>query len=190
MTQSSTPAVETDSKTGSSKAISFQDYLDLSKQAFHNQQPLHQLTQRISFQDWARLRAILAPALYVDYTKIGKEKWDAMSADDFMAMVSNDDFLGDPCVKTQHLIGATYWERVSESKVIGHHQLRAAHQVYTSPDLKTVKLRGHSHATNEHYYVKSGGVWKFAGLKPEVRWNEYKFEEVFKGSYTQSEKHS
>ncbi|KID96468.1 conidial pigment biosynthesis scytalone dehydratase Arp1, partial [Metarhizium majus ARSEF 297] len=172
MAQSLTPSVETDSKTGPSKAISFQDYLDLSA------------------LDWARLRAVLAPTLYVDYTKIGKEKWDAMSADDFMAMVSNDDFLGDLCVKTQHLIGATYWERVSESKVIGHHQLRAAHQVYTSPDLKTVKLRGHSHATNEHYYVKSGGVWKFAGLKPEVRWNEYKFEEVFKGSYTQSEKQS
>ncbi|QLI71127.1 Scytalone dehydratase-like protein Arp1 [Metarhizium brunneum] len=183
MNQSLTPSAGTDSKTGSSKAISLQDYLDLSTLVF-------EWADSYDAKDWARLRAILAPALYVDYTKIGKEKWDAMSADDFMAMVSNDDFLGDPCVKTQHLIGATYWERVSESKVIGHHQLRAAHQVYTSPDLKTVKLRGHSHATNEHYYVKSNGVWKFAGLKPEVRWNEYKFEEVFKGSYTQSEKHS
>ena len=25
--------------------------------------------------------------------------------------------------------------------------------------------------------------WKFAGLKPTVRWNEHDFEKVFKGSY-------
>ena len=106
-----------------------------------------------------------------------------MSAGDFMAMVTDDKFLGDPCVKTQHLLGATRWERVSDDRVIGHHQLRAAHQVYTAPDLKEVKLRGHSHATNEHFYEKVDGVWKFAGLKPKVRWNEHQFEKVFKGSF-------
>jgi len=121
-------------------------------------------------QDWDRLRSIIAPTLLVDYSTIGKGTWPAMSAADFMAMVTDDDFLGDPCVKTQHLLGATSWERVSDTQVIGHHQLRAAHQVYTAPDLKEVKLKGHSHATNEHYYTKVDGVWKFAGLKPNVRW--------------------
>ena len=106
-----------------------------------------------------------------------------MSAEDFLAMVCDDDFLGDPCVKTQHLLGATRWERISSTKVVGHHQLRAAHQVYTSSDLEEIKLKGHSHATNEHYYEKVDGVWKFAGLKPTVRWNEHDFEKVFKGSY-------
>ena len=81
-----------------------------------------------------------------------------MLADDFIAMVSNDDFLGDPCVKTQHLIGATRWERVSEFEVVGRHQLRAANQVYKEPDLKTVTLQGHSHAINEHYYTKVNGI--------------------------------
>jgi len=104
-----------------------------------------------------------------------------------MTMVTSDDFLGDPCVKTQHLLGATRWERISDTEVIGHHQLRAAHQVYTDASLKEVKLWGHSHATNEHYYRKVEGVWKFAGLKPTVRWNEGRFEEVFKGSYKKSE---
>lgn len=107
-----------------------------------------------------------------------------MPASHFMAMVTDDNFLGDPCVKTQHLIGASRWIKVSDHFVIGYHQLRAAHQVYTAPDLKTVKLRGHSHATNEHYYQKTDdGVWKFAGLKPTVRWNEHEFERVFKGSF-------
>jgi scytalone dehydratase len=111
-----------------------------------------------------------------------------MSAADFMTMITSPEFLGDPCVKTQHLLGATRWQRTSDTTVVGHHQLRAAHQVYTGPDLKTVKLRGHSYATNEHYYKKVDGVWKFAGLKPTVRWNEHDFEKVFKGSYKEDRK--
>jgi scytalone dehydratase len=110
-----------------------------------------------------------------------------MAASDFISMVTSPDFLGDPCIKTQHIIGASRWVKVSEDFVIGYHQLRAAHQVYTSPDLKEVKLKGHSHATNEHYYRRGrDGVWKFAGLKPTVRWNEYAFEKVFKGSFVKS----
>ncbi|KAM4065016.1 scytalone dehydratase [Hirsutella rhossiliensis] len=158
-------------------SLSFQDYLDLSALLFD-------WGDSYDAKDWDRLRGIIAPSLYVDYTKIGKGVWEAMSADDFMAMVADDGFLGDPCVKTQHLLGATRWERVSETQVIGHHQLRAAHQVYTDASLKTVKLKGHSHATNKHFYTKVDGVWKFAGLAPLVRWNEHDFEKVFKGSFT------
>ncbi|EGX92290.1 conidial pigment biosynthesis scytalone dehydratase Arp1 [Cordyceps militaris CM01] len=160
----------------SSSAISFQDYLEVSALLFD-------WGDSYDAKDWPRLRRIIAPTLYVDYSKIGKDIWEAMSADDFVAMVSDDDFLGDPCVKTQHLLGATRWERISATEIIGHHQLRAAHQVYTAPDLKTVKLHGHSHATNKHYYTKVDGVWKFAGLAPLVRWNEHDFEKVFKGSF-------
>lgn len=99
-----------------------------------------------------------------------------------MEMITSADFLGDPTIKTQHLLGAMWWEKLSETEVIGHHQLRAAHQVYTDPSLQTVKLKGHSHATNEHYYRKVDGVWKFAGLKPTVRWNEHRFDEVFRAA--------
>lgn len=109
-----------------------------------------------------------------------------MTAAEFMAMVTDENFLGDPCVKTQHLLGFAKWEKISETEVVGHHQLRAAHQVYTAADLRTVKLKGHSHATNELYYKKVDGVWKFAGLKPRVLWNEGPFEAVFKGSYIEA----
>lgn len=108
-------------------------------------------------------------------------KWDSMPAETFVKMVSSDGFLGDPLVKTQHLLGATEWERVSETEVIGHHQLRAAHLRYTGPDMQRVDRRGHSHATNEHFYHKVDGVWKFAGLRPTVRFNEFDFEKIFKG---------
>ncbi|MCJ1476565.1 centractin- actin- protein of the dynactin complex [Lambiella insularis] len=158
------------------ETIAFEDYLQLTGLMFD-------WADSYDSKDWPRLASILAPTLLVDYTAIGKAVWPRMPAADFLAMVSHDDFLGDPCVKTQHLLGATRWQRVDATQVVGHHQLRAAHQVYTDGTLREVKLRGHSHATNEHYYEKVGGVWKFAGLKPTVRWNEYRFEEVFKGSF-------
>jgi scytalone dehydratase len=122
----------------------------------------------------------MAPRFQIDYTAIGLGRWDPMSAEDFLVMISNPKFLGNPTLKTQHLIGATWWEKVSDTEVIGHHQIRAAHQVYTGPDLQTVKLKGHGHGTNENCYRKVNGVWKFAGLKPTVRWNEGHFEEIIK----------
>lgn len=104
-----------------------------------------------------------------------------MEADDFVKMMSEPGFLGDPLLKTQHLLGMTEWIKVSDDEIIGHHQLRAAHLRYTAPDHKVEEKRGHSHATNEHYYKRVDGVWKFAGLKPYIRWNEYEFESMFKG---------
>ncbi|RHZ64909.1 scytalone dehydratase arp1 [Aspergillus thermomutatus] len=156
-------------------AIDFQDYLALKKVLFD-------WADSYDAKDWDQLRSIIAPTLTVDYTQIGLRKWIDMSAEDYMAMVTDIDFLGDPTIKTQHLLGESWWEKVSDTEVIGHHQLRAAHQVYTDSSLQTVKLKGHGHATNEHYYRKVDGVWKFAGLKPTVRWNEYQFEDVFRAA--------
>ncbi|EAW19337.1 scytalone dehydratase arp1 [Aspergillus fischeri NRRL 181] len=155
--------------------IEFQDYLALKKVLFD-------WADSYDAKDWDRLRSIIAPTLTVDYRQIGLRKWNDMSAEDFMAMVTDIDFLGDPTIKTQHLLGESWWEKISDTEVIGHHQLRAAHQVYTDSTLQTVKLKGHGHATNEHYYRKIDGVWKFAGLKPTVRWNEYQFEDVFRAT--------
>lgn len=78
-------------------------------------------------------------------------------------------------------MGATKWVRTGEDTVTGHHQIRAAHVRYTDRDLQRLDRRGHSHASNEHYYRKIDGVWKFAGLKPTVRFNEFDFDLIFKG---------
>ena len=104
-----------------------------------------------------------------------------MSADDFLRMVSDAGFLGDPLVKTQHLLGATWWEKISDTEVIGHHQLRAAHNRFTDLTFQRVDRRGHGQATNEHFYKKIDGAWKLSGVRPTPRWNEYDFEQIFKG---------
>ncbi|RAH69478.1 scytalone dehydratase arp1 [Aspergillus aculeatinus CBS 121060] len=157
-------------------SISFEDYLQLEKCAFN-------WGDSYDAKDWDRLRAIIAPTLRIDYRLVMDDRWfwPEMQADDFLAMISSEGFLGDPCVKTQHLLGAHWWERVSETEVIGHHQLRAAHLRYTDATRSTVSKRGHGHATNTHYYRKVDGQWKFAGIRPLVRWNEWDFEHIFRG---------
>lgn len=90
----------------------------------------------------------------VDYRLVMDDrwKWDAMSAEKFVEMISSDGFLGDRLIKTQH-----------DTEVIGHHQLRAARLRFTGPDMQRVDRRGHSHTTNEHLLRK--GQWRL-----EVRW--------------------
>ncbi|KEF54829.1 scytalone dehydratase [Exophiala aquamarina CBS 119918] len=113
-------------------------------------------------------------------SNIGSQKWDEMPSEEFVGMVSSEGFVGDPLVDTQHFIGASKFERVSDDEVFGHHQLRAAHQRYTKSDKKEVEAKGHGHALMRHYYKKVDGQWKLAGLRPTVRWNEYDFHKIFK----------
>lgn len=102
-----------------------------------------------------------------------------MPADEFIAMISDPNVLGNPLLRTQHFFGASRWERVSDTVVIGYHQLRVPHQVYTDASLSTVAVKGHAHSANTHWYRKVDGVWKFAGLDPQIRWFEYDFDKVF-----------
>ncbi len=105
--------------------------------------------------------------------------WEAMPAEEFVKMASDPHVLGDPSLKTQHFIGGTRWEKVSYTDAIGYHQLRVPHQKYTDASCKEVVVKGHAHSFNKHWYKKIDGVWKFAGLAPEIRWFEYDFDKVF-----------
>lgn len=102
-----------------------------------------------------------------------------MPADEYIGMISSKDVLGDPLLMTQHFIGGTKWEKVSDDEVIGTHQLRVPHQRFTDATRTEVAVKGHAHSTNIHWYKKINGVWKFAGLNPEIRWGEYDFDKVF-----------
>lgn len=98
-------------------------------------------------------------------------------------MTSNPGFVGDPLVDTQHHLGGSKYVKVSDEEILGYHQLRAAHQRYTGEDRKEIEAKGHGHALIKHIYKKVDGEWKFAGLRPTVRWNEHEFEKIFKGSH-------
>ena len=113
-------------------------------------------------------------------------------------MISSPTVLGSPLLKTQHFIGASRWELASPTKAVGYHQLRVPHQKYVGDGkgnlvkgedgselngkngLGEVEFKGHAHGSNVHWYEKTeDGVWKFAGLKPEIRWGEFEFERIF-----------
>lgn len=154
--------------------ITFEDYLALSEITF-------EWSDSYDDKDWMRLRAILAPTLLVDYSQVNGHVWPSMPAEEFVRVMSNIGFVGDPLVHTQHHIGASKWAKISDEEAIGHHQLRAAHQRYTALDRKTVENKGHGHAMVTHFYRKVDGQWKLAGLRPTVRWHELDFEKVIKG---------
>jgi scytalone dehydratase len=105
--------------------------------------------------------------------------WEAMPADEFVIMASDPKVLGNPLLKTQHFIGGTRWEKISDDETIGWHQLRVPHQKYKDESMKEVVVKGHAHSTNKHWYKKVDGVWKFAGLSPNIRWFEHDFDKVF-----------
>ncbi|RKU44144.1 Scytalone dehydratase [Coniochaeta pulveracea] len=167
-------SLETDQQP-SSKKINFEDFLGLTEAAF-------EWADSYDSKDWDRLRKCIAPTIRVDYRSfLGPSAlWPAMSQDEFVAMVSNKDTLGNPLLRTQHFIsGASKWEKVSDTEVVGYHQLRVPHQRYADASMKAVTMKGHAHSHNTHYYTKVDGVWKFAGLNPNIRWSEYDFDKIF-----------
>lgn len=149
-------------------------------------------------QDWERLSKCIAPTLrvspppspfsslksnlisrQVDYRSFLDKMWDAMPAEEFLAMASDPKFLGNPLLKTQHFIGGSSWAKVSDDEIVGSHQMRVAHQKYTDPSCKTVAVKGHAHGVGVMRYRNVGGGWKFAGLSPDTRWYEYDYDKVF-----------
>ena len=115
----------------------------------------------------------------VDYRSFLDKMWEALPAAEYVAMASDPHVLGDPLLKTQHFIGSSKWEYVSDTEAIGWHQLRVPHQRYTDESRKEIAMKGHAHGSNQHWYRKIDDVWKFAGLAPIIRWGEYDFDSMF-----------
>lgn len=121
----------------------------------------------------------MAPTLRIDYRSFLNKLWEEMPADEFVKMASDPNVLGDKTLRTQHFCGASKFERVSDDEITGWHQLRVPHQRYEDETLSKVIMKGHAHSTNTHWYKKVDGVWKFAGLCPDIRWFEYDFDQIF-----------
>jgi len=152
--------------------ITFDDYLGLTAACF-------EWADSYDTKDWERLRKCIAPTLRIDYRSFLDKIWEAMPAEDYVKMISDPHVLGNPLLKTQHFVGGTRWEKVSDTEVTGYHQLRVPHQKYKDASMQEVTVKGHAHSTNTHWYRKVDGVWKFAGLAPNIMWSEYDFDKVF-----------
>ncbi|KAL4862724.1 Scytalone dehydratase [Aspergillus spectabilis] len=155
----------------SSTSLSFEEYLEVNRVSF-------EWAESYDNKDWKRLHAILAPELSIDYTDVIGKKWSKMSAEEFVQMAGSKHFLGGPDIYTQHLLGSSCYEKLSDTEINGKYQIRAAHVRYTDLETKEVKAKGHGHGVIHHSYEKIDGQWKLSGLRPQVRWNEYNFAGV------------
>ncbi|KAI9874728.1 MAG: hypothetical protein M1830_009305 [Pleopsidium flavum] len=118
--------------------------------------------------------------LKVNYASVNDFRDDALPADSFVAMMSDHNFLGDPLISTQHLMGAYKYRKLGPRHIEGDHQIRAAHQRYTGPEKKEVEVKGHGYAMITLTYKEVDGVWKWGGITTLIRWNEYDFAKVFR----------
>lgn len=99
------------------------------------------------------------------------ELYDGISPDEYVAILKK--IIGDERLKTQHFLGASRWERLSDDSVHVWHQARVAHQRYTDVNLTEVVNKGHGHGVVQHWYKKINEVWKIEGSASSAEWTEY-----------------
>ncbi|KAK4248224.1 Scytalone dehydratase [Corynascus novoguineensis] len=146
---------------------------------FGCQRVLFEWAESFDTKDWPRLADCVAPTLYIDYRDVMGMLWEAMPAEEFIGMASNIRFLGNARIKTQHFIGAGKWVLSSDGEITGFHQMRVAHQKYKDAELTEVLHKGHAHGKATVRYRRVDGVWKFAGLTPDIRWAEHEYDKIF-----------
>ncbi|KAK3301750.1 Scytalone dehydratase [Chaetomium strumarium] len=120
--------------------------------------------------------------IQIDYRGVIGKLWEAIPAAEFITLAASAKFLGDRRLQTQHFIGgAAKWVRTGDDAITGYHQMRVAHQRYKDDERKEVLCKGHCHgkATVRYRKVEEGGVWKLAGMEPDIRWTEGEFDKVF-----------
>ncbi|ETI20209.1 hypothetical protein G647_08243 [Cladophialophora carrionii CBS 160.54] len=154
--------------------ITFEEWLDCSG-------VLYDWADCYDNKNWYGLMDIIAPKLTIDYDKVNNAKFTDLPSEKYIEMMADPLFLGDELISSQHLIGATKWEKVSDEEIVSHHQSRAAHQRFEDVRRKDVAVKGHGHGTVTTFYKKVDGRWKWAGIKTKVIWNEFDFEHVFRG---------
>ncbi|KKA17756.1 Scytalone dehydratase [Rasamsonia emersonii CBS 393.64] len=127
------------------------------------QRALFEWADSYDTKDWERLKKCVAPTLRIDYRSFLDKLWEAMPSDEFIMMASDPRFLGNPLLKTQHFIGLSTWQKVSDDEIVGTHQLRVPHQKYTDSSMREVAVKGHAHGTATMWYKRVEHEWKFAG---------------------------
>merc|ERR1712169_138214 len=134
------------------KLISWEDYQGCLTAYF-------EWAESYDSKDWERLRKCVAPTVRIDYRSFLNKLWEAMPLDDFIKMISDPKVLGDPLLMTQHFCGASKWEKVSDTEIIGHHQLRVPHQKYTDASRTKIKVKvtpTHTTCTGTRRLMESG----------------------------------
>ena len=145
-------------------------------------------------QDWALLSSIILPTLHIDYRSVMGPTYlfPSMPSASYIAMMSNPATLGNPLVGTQHLLGASTFERNERDgeEIVGTWQLRAHHVRFAASKLglddgdggrgREVLATATGSAVIKHFYRRDErGQWKLAGLQPTVLFDEGDLKALF-----------
>ncbi|KAF2168628.1 hypothetical protein M409DRAFT_21373 [Zasmidium cellare ATCC 36951] len=106
----------------------------------------------------------MAPQVTLDYTEVFGYKNDSLTPEAYVETFPSPDMLGNPNVKTQHLLVASTVRQLSSTIAVAGRQIRAMHVLY-NPDTKKEIARSSGHGVLQFTYEKVEGVWKIAGLK-------------------------
>jgi scytalone dehydratase len=141
-----------------------EDYLEIRNVAF-------EWAESYDAKDWNRLQRVLGPSVQLDFRGLGGVLHKDVSPEEYSAVLKGA--IGDPCLKTQHLLSGSKWQRQPDHTIQVWHQMRVAHQRYTDESLTQVVNKGHGHGVVQHGYRKIDGVWKLELVVPVLHWSEY-----------------
>lgn len=79
---------------------------------------------------------------------------ESLTLDQFAAIIAGRKVIGDPRVKTQHLLGGGSWNSPGDGTAQVWWQLRVAHQRCEAEDMAVVINKGHGHGANQHTYKR------------------------------------
>ncbi|OQU99098.1 hypothetical protein CLAIMM_04785 [Cladophialophora immunda] len=130
-------------------------------------------------KQWDRLEAIVAPHMTLDYTEQFGTKFDKIPRADFMKMTVRPDNLGGllDCI---HIVGGSKFEKHSDDKADGHHQIYVVYKRWTNMEKKEVEMETEGLLIMTHHYTKIDGVWKLCGTTPHTRLGNFRAGEIFR----------
>ena len=92
-----------------------------------------------------------------------------MPRDEFVGMVSGPQMFGDKLMRTQHLVGASRWRKISEGQIQGVHQMRSKSSRSADSESGAAAMDIERCTVVEHLYVKVENQWQLGGIKPSLR---------------------
>lgn len=140
------------------------DYLAIRNVAF-------EWAESYDTKDWDRLQKCLASSIRLDFRSLQGALHENLSPEEYSTILIG--MIGDKRLKTQHLLGGSQWERLSDGTVRVAYQIRVAHQRYVDESLHEVVNKGHGHGVTTHWYRKIDEAWKLEGVAPRLEWDEY-----------------
>jgi scytalone dehydratase len=116
----------------------------------------------------------------LDYSESTGKKYDKIPRDDFLRMSSSPDNFGG-LLDCSHLIGGSKFEKHSDDRAEGHHQINVTYRRWVDENRKEVEAESEGLLIMTHHYVKFDGVWKLCGTTAHGRLGDLKLDKVFRG---------